>query len=594
LVANTKRYLITTANEKTWKFDRPILFLGEWCRLYERKHIWQNMDAIVVKPYGTGKSQKDIDYTEARTLESELFPIFCNILNKHHDTQHDVKFWKVLLGHWFARYVDVMFNRIKTLEYCLNAYELSGTTVISDNYLLAPIDSYAAIWAFNDDEWNNVLYARILIMLGLKSNLVDTIAGNKSDSFQLDPTLFKIPFKKRVLKWGYQRLGEFLGFWARDNDALIINSYLPKKEQIELELALGQVPQLRTSSQFKISQKTDYALRQTLCNQLNNNSNYSLSNILYSMVFELLPVCYLEGFEELSQVVEKLAWPIKPKFILTSNNFDTDEIFKFWTATKVASGTKYIVGQHGNNYGTYRYMHPSNEEITSDKFLTWGWKDGLPQHTQTFILKTVGSKAKMYDKSGGLLLIELCLNLPITCWDGYYEFLTYFEDQKSFVDKLATKARKKMTIRLHSAHHDLKWNEESRWREFDNNIKLDTGQLTINQLIKKSRLVIHSYDSTGILETLSQNIPTLAFWQNGLDHLRDSALPFYQLLVDVGIIHLNVESVANKVNTIWDDVDAWWYSSSVQNARKVFCERYARVSQKPVSELKSILMDNCH
>ena len=39
-----KKYLITTADEATWKFDEKVVFLGEWCRLYNRKHIWKEMD----------------------------------------------------------------------------------------------------------------------------------------------------------------------------------------------------------------------------------------------------------------------------------------------------------------------------------------------------------------------------------------------------------------------------------------------------------------------------------------------------------------------------------------------------------------------
>ena len=67
------RYLITIADERTWKFDRPVLFLGEWCCLYDRRHIWQHMDAIVASPYGLGKVQKDADHAEARALEEKLF-----------------------------------------------------------------------------------------------------------------------------------------------------------------------------------------------------------------------------------------------------------------------------------------------------------------------------------------------------------------------------------------------------------------------------------------------------------------------------------------------------------------------------------------
>ena len=108
-------------------------------------------------------------------------------------------------------------------------------------------------------------------------------------------------------------------------------------------------------------------------------------------------------------------------------------------------------------------------------------------------------------------------------------------------------------------------------------------------MIKQSRLIIHGYDSTGILETLSFNIPSLAFWQNNFEHLRESAKPYYQLLVDSGIVHTSAESLANKVNEVWDNVDAWWCQSNVQDARLKFCERYARTSKNPLGELKIIL-----
>jgi putative transferase (TIGR04331 family) len=307
------------------------------------------------------------------------------------------------------------------------------------------------------------------------------------------------------------------------------------------------------------------------------------------MLFELLPVCYLEGYADLNKLVKQLPWPKKPKFILTSNNFDTDEVFKLWTANKTESGMIYITGQHGNNYGTYRYMHPAIEEATADKFLTWGWTDGLPQHTPAFIFKTAGKKAEYYNPLGGVLLIELPLNHRITTWDSHVEFENYFEDQQDFISKLDYGQKQHLTIRLHACYRYTKWNEEARWQAWDQSLKIDTGSMPIGELIAQSRLVVHSYDSTGILETLSQNIPTLAFWQNGFDHLRDSAKPYYQLLLDAGIVHLTPESVAAKVNEVWDDVNGWWEQNNVQDARKQFCDRYARQSQNPVCELKQIL-----
>jgi len=584
------RYLITTSDERTWQFDRPVLFLGEWCRLYDRKDIWQDMDAIVAAPYGLGQSQKDADHAEARALEEKLFPILCDALNQHHGTEHGERFWRIVLGHWLRRYVDAILNRVRTLEQCLQSHQLSGTTAFSvDRYVLAPLDSNAAIWAFNDDRWNNALYVRILNLLGVTSCPVEVIAGDTTEGFRWLATATAGPLNRRILKWGYLQVHKLAEFLVRENDAFIINSYLPKKEEIKLELALGQVPQLWISPKLTLAKKPDRALRHNLSDQIAGRSSDTLFGIMCSLVFELLPVCYLEGFAALSENVQRLPWPKKPEFIFTSNNFDTDEIFKMWSAQKVESGFKYIAGQHGNNYGTYRYMHPSIEEETADKFLTWGWTDSLQQHMLAFIFKTVSQKEKTHDSNGGLLLIEDMTYHRLDSWDRPHEFKSYFADQIVFIEKLQNIPRQALTIRLHHSYRYFKSSEVDRWRDFDCSLKIDTGDKPIQKLVSQSRLIIHSYDSTGILETLSQNIPTLAFWQNNLDHLRDSAKPYYQLLVDAGIVHLTAESVAAKVNEVWDDVEGWWAQSAIQEARKQFCDRYARVSQNPVSDLKKLL-----
>jgi putative transferase (TIGR04331 family) len=589
-MSNNPRYLITTSDERTWKFDCPVVFLGEWCRTYNRKHIWQNMDAIVAMPYGLGLPQKDADNNEARALEESLLSKLCEVLNEHHGVQHDARFWRIVLGHWLRRYVDVMLNRVKTLELCLQSYAISGTTAYSNtNYTLSTTDSYSAIWAFNDNRWNNALSVRILDLMKVTSCPVEVIEDCPLEGYHFNVIAESSALKRTVLKWSYLQVGKLLSWFARDSDAFIIKSYLSKKNEIKLQLALKQCPQLWVSPKHEVVEKPDKALREKLAIHFTSQSDNNLENILSLMLFELLPVCFLEGFANLNIVVKQQSWPKFPKFIFTSNNFDTDEVFKLWAATKVESGSKYFTGQHGNNYGTYRYFGQcSLEELTADKFITWGWTDGLPQHTPAFLFKTAGKKAWHYNPQGGLLLIELCLNHRITTWDGTAEFANYFEDQQRFISTLESMPRKGVTIRLHSAYRYLKWNEEARWQAFDPLLKVDTGSVAIKSLIAKSRLVVHSYDSTGILETLSQNIPTLAFWQNGLDHLRESAKPYYQLLVDAGIVHLTSLSASQKVNEIWDDVEGWWWGRRVQNARKEFCERYARHTQNPIHDLMHI------
>jgi putative transferase (TIGR04331 family) len=597
----TARYLITTSDEFTWKFDRPVLFLGEWCCLYNRRHLWEQMDAIVARPYGLGIAQKDADYAEARALEQKLFPEFFSLLNQQHGLAENTRYWQILLGHWFRRAINVLLNRVRTLQQCLANYSISGVTFYPEcTYALAPSDSYSAIWAFSDTRWNqelNTAILRSLITDRIQTEILPVNPNNQAiGQYQLSlPASLNSPTQK-IKVWLLKRIIFESRRLCRNQDALIINSYLSKTTQIKLQVACGQWPQIWQSPELVIDEPLDLALRSSLTMSFTNKDTESLEYIARQLLFSLLPICYLEGFNSLRREVLQLTWPSNPRFIFTSNSFDTDEIFKLWTADKVSRGANYFVGQHGNNYGTYRYANPSIEELTADKFFTWGWNADIDtcKYVPAFIFKKSTYKKRKCNPAGGLLLIEQHLDHRVNTWDNTEEFKQYFQDQQVFVQKLNADPRESLTIRLHCQAPNLQWNEEARWTDWDPALKLESGFMPVDSLISDSRLIVHSYDSTGILETLSANIPTLAFWQHGFDHLRDSAIPFYKLLFDVGIIHFSPITTASMVNQIWENVDSWWQKDHVQQARSHFCDQYAKLTNSPVKDLIPALINQCN
>ena len=95
-----ERHLITTADERTWLKDKPALFLGEWCRLFNRKKIWQYMDAVVA-PYhwdNRNKIVKDYDFIQ-KVYEEQLKELRLR-LNQIHGVDHSLRYWRILIGPW--------------------------------------------------------------------------------------------------------------------------------------------------------------------------------------------------------------------------------------------------------------------------------------------------------------------------------------------------------------------------------------------------------------------------------------------------------------------------------------------------------------
>jgi len=583
------RYLILSSEESSWKLDQPTLFLGEWCCLHERRHLWENMDAVVAKPYGLSRQSKERDLIKAKEISDELFEILINILNEYHSTNHDKRYWNIILGHWFGRYVRAMINRVSTIEQCFEKYEISGCSLFSDdNYILAIEDTNSSQWAFNDDQWNNVLYKKILTYFEYEFQ-INYIPRNIANRFHFKGLNYPKPLYKKILNFVKDRIARSCRFFLKNNDSFILHSYMGRLNEVKLQLKMGQFPQLWSSENIKFASSPDIKLRESLKDKMTYDPINRIDKIIHEMIFDVIPICFLEGYKELNTVVNNLHWPNNPKLIFTSNAYDTDEVFKFWTASKVAKGSKYIVGQHGNNYGTSSYANPTIEEVTSDIFLTWGWSDKLDQHKPLFILKELNFNNNEYNRKGGLLLVQDMVYHRVDTWDRIAEHRKYFKDQVSFYNSLASNVRSDLTLRLLPSHRYTNPLEAKMWREVNPKINIDLGDGKLDRIIPQNRLTVYSYDSTGILELLSKNIPVIAFWDNGLDHIRDSAIPHYEKLVEAGIIHLSTISAAEKINKVWDDIDLWWNHDDVQSARMSFCSRYAAESKNKVSNIKNIL-----
>lgn len=578
-----KRYLVTTAHESTWKIGEPTLFLGEWCRRYDRKHIWTSMDFEIASPYGVDPEAKKKDFRYLGILAEVLLSEITETLNKYHKVAHSTRYWNIVLGHWLQRFLRIYYNRYKTIEQVFGKYSISGTMSLQyEKYDLASWDSISFILNCNKDHWNHILNIEILKFFGFPAieQKDESIETKKEFIAELQKPLWK----KSVIFL----INNIFPLFGRDTDAFLINSYLPSYYEVILQIRLGQFPQIWKLQNLQ-SMNVNENVRQSL--YFEDVERDGFESFIRKMIPRSLPVCYLEGYSRILGETKNVKWPKKPKFIFTSNNFDTDELFKVWTAEQVVNhGTPYFVGQHGNNYSTLIGIEKVPELVSTDRFITWGWSKDHRKQIPAFVLTKCNIKVGNYDPTGGLLLVEFPPALRLGPEDNWFDFTKYFEEQVHFYNALPSDIRKNLIIRLHNASKSFDWFDEDRWKEVDPNVKIDLNQSTMNELIANSRLIVHSYDSTGVLETMSLNIPTLCFWRNEFGHLTEDTIPFYNKLKDVGIFQPSPEKAVEFITKIWGSVDSWWKSEEVQIVRSEFCNQYARTTSKPIGTLKQILL----
>ena len=75
------RYLITTADERTWPKDQPVLFLGEWCKRFSRKKNWSSLDSNTVTYHWDDRKQLQEDSLYLQDIYENLLEELSEYLN---------------------------------------------------------------------------------------------------------------------------------------------------------------------------------------------------------------------------------------------------------------------------------------------------------------------------------------------------------------------------------------------------------------------------------------------------------------------------------------------------------------------------------
>lgn len=98
-------------------------------------------------------------------------------------------------------------------------------------------------------------------------------------------------------------------------------------------------------------------------------------------------------------------------------------------------------------------------------------------------------------------------------------------------------------------------------------------------------IVVHTYNETTIVETLANNIPTIAFWNPKHWEQCPSSISIYKKLKKCGIVHECPISASKHLNEIWDDIDKWWKSKEVRMAVLEHNRFYARATNNQLTEI---------
>ena len=495
-------------------------------------------------------------FDETNIVFKQVLDQISSNLNEIHSVSYSTRYWNIFIGAWLQQFVDMVMFRMFDIE--RNIEIPAPTTEHSPAKSLRQFHEFSKLESFVER-----LHYDTLVQLqhpktpdatdvtGIGNSQVNTSGRKRSRSF-------------------------------------VTATYLPRKTEALLQLRLGRIPQ-RIRVQNLPAAKSSSELRQFLSNS-NRNNSFKAQTII-ALLPSYMPCTYVEHYVEMAKT--RKPWSSKrfPKVIFTANRHLYDDLFNYWTACAAELGSRVVFAQHGGQFGISQFPSFSerHELSVSNRYLTWGWKS-LENCYPGFALTINNARNTTSHHSGNLLVVtDELWKYPRSIFTDLSDVSGYLEHLASAISFLHPDVQSEVLLRIHHAEAQSGAPQRQWWTKTLPNISHDNGTLSFSQRLTESRLVLIAHNATSILESVALHAPTIITWSDSYMKVRQSAEAVFDELEQVGIFHRTPESAASFINSVWDDVDGWWNSTSTLEARKQFTDQYARTVSNPVRFLAKAL-----
>ena len=554
-----------------------------------------NVEVTLVKSPEILSNITDEEFRAFESLSELVFQDLANELNRHHGTTFPLRYWRIVVGAWFQQFAQVVHMRLKLAEFVLETYgELKVAKLDLTWQELLPVTHDEASLLFATDIWNHYIYVEaynFVTKSATENILVSSPERNKELLEYRQNVNFGLPSPQTKSK-----IETLLAKISPNPKVVLAGVVQSKLALIVMHLRLRSLPRLWRFS----SKLTAYPINATARQNFNltKSSGVLFEKFLRELLATNLPTIYLEGFKELQDKVSESQIKRHPKLIFTNTLLHRNEQFKVWSAEHVISGaTKLISGQHGGGYGLRMFdgWPALYEESVVDRFVSWGWSDNL----KTVVVPTcVQSRQDTFssDKHGGLLVVlgPVTRNSDDYGVIGMQSNSSYFDFLKKLIYSLPENILLQTRVRPKNASavgKPARVSPQQISELLGNLVEIDTGGSSLSEMQSQNRLSVVTYNETTIPTNLLAGYPTVAMWDPNYVRLTTAASIVYDELFKAKILHYTPESAAQHIADIWENVDLWWTSEEVLQARETFCENFARHSKFPALEIAKALAD---
>jgi putative transferase (TIGR04331 family) len=556
--------LATTAIESTWGDSEELLFLGEWCKRYERQAKWQARPHEVVRYHWNDRTKLRHDYRRLKRLHYELLHELERILGEQHRLERPARYWQILLDPWLSMYLAVVFDRWECLRVAFEDHDISKAISLDRGRRCPVIGHVDFIDAVSGDEWNHEIFSDIL-----------RFEYAKQCSIQLSPLLNsgRSHFARRTVhprnwKWRLASiLDQWLGRLGRNNAFAFVHPYFPLRAYLQLCFRLRKIPNfyLREfewlgSPAAGGEPAVQHGRGEIILKRLPEDR---FESFVHTRIASDLPQVFWELFGTLGQRCSAIG--ARPKAIFTANDHAHNDIFKRWAAEKVHERIPFVILEHGSGIPPLFGAMDCEEEMADVK-VTWA-RPFRSKQVRLPANKLAGHRPRVTNTRNPRLLV-IGQEMPRYAFDarsmpiGAQTLSAGYDYICRFHEALTDKPRRAFLVK---PYPNLGWNTQARFIERLGAEKVSVGR-SLAGLMRRAKMVVCTYPQTTFSEAVNCDRPTILVYARAYWETMPQFDDLIEVLHDARVVFFDPEAASDHVNAIWTDPMAWWRSPKVSAA----------------------------
>ena len=581
----SKINLITTSIIKQYQKNKKNFLLGDWCEDGKlEKNIMFNKTNYHWDNYQSRK--KDLIYL--MNFNDEILTYLRKQLNNFFKTNYPRRFWEIILMPWIWIYTSSLLDRWRIISTLDEKEKFFFNYQPYNKKTFAMNDLMNFKRSISQSFWTEFIFGEVIkFKKQFKIKILNKTINNKVN-IQKEKKRENSYKKKFLYRNNLSKLNK--------NNIFIRSLYLTKMEKLKLYILNGNFLPFYEKFNYLNEFNYDEKKRDKVFSFEAKKKNFK--NFAHSLIKYTLPKCYFEGFQDTILKTSKLNWPNCPKYILTSNAYDTDEIFKFYTALKVARKSKFIIFQHGGNLGTSEFHQGEKvQRNLADRYFTWGWKENkkdIPYSLSTMNMKKI---TKISSHKGLLIPIVEIHRFPAKIESSprmRRDAKIYVKNIINFFSLIPNKIRDHSRIKYFSPFkkiniEDNTFTIDSIKKKYKKNI-IYSNKNTL-ELAKNFSINVEFINSTGFYESIYANIPTILILDKKISKIRKKANTEFKILNKNNIFFYDPKDAANFIIKNYYKIDSWWYSIKTQDALNQFRKKFARHSHNRIDLLNELIND---